>query len=92
MANELATAARGIKATGKLTDKDINFLSLVHRVDIESDVMKSSKKSVIFTMNGSGGEVRFANLREFKSYVKAWEQASVLCGASEGKGVNLIQS
>lgn len=87
MANELATAARGIKATGKLTDKDINFLSLVHRVDIESDVMKSSKKSVIFTMNGSGsgGEVRFANLREFKSYVKAWEQASVLCGASEGK-------
>lgn len=85
MANELATAARGIKATGKLTDKDINFLSLVHRVDIESDVMKGSKKAVTFTMNGSGGEVRFANLREFKSYVKAWEQASALCGASEGK-------
>ena len=85
MANELATAARGIKATGKLTDKDVNFLSLVHRVDIESDVMKGNKKAVIFTMNGSGGEVRFANLREFKSYVKAWEQASVLCGASEGK-------
>lgn len=92
MANELATAARGIKATGKLTDKDISFLSLVHRVDIESDVMKGNKKTVTFTMNGSGsgGEVKFANLKEFKSYVKAWEQASALCGASEEKFAVLL--
>lgn len=92
MADKLATAARGIKATGKLTDKDINFLSLVHRVNIESDVMKSSKKTVTFTMNGSGssGEVQFANLKEFKSYVKAWEQASALCDASGEKFAILL--
>lgn len=90
MADKLATVARGIKATGKLTDKDVSFLSLVHRVGIESDVMKGNKKTVTFTMNGSGGEVKFANLKEFKSYVKAWEQASALCGASEEKFAILL--
>lgn len=91
--NDLIKAAKSIKTTGGITEKDIDFLSLVHTVDIESDLVKSNRKSVTLTMTGSGGEVRFASIREFRAYVRAWEQAEALYGqanSSKGKFALLV--
>lgn len=85
---DITTLAKHIKSTSSITDKDLDFINLIHAVDIESDLLKSNKKTVIFTVNDSNNyTVKFSTLSEFKSYVKAWEQAANLYSDKQHAGV-----
>lgn len=78
--NKLVTLSSKIGSGSNFMDNDIKFLDVIHKVDVNADLVKSNKKYLSFTIDKESKEpeVTFKGISEFKSYVKAWKQVSSL--------------
>lgn len=75
----------------RIAKGDLDFLNLIHTVDVETDVMRPHASTMIFTAAGrEQGEVRFKNVSEFKSYVGAWREIEALYNRSTGKPLSFF--
>ena len=88
----LITQSRKVGSGLRFKDEDIAFLDIIHKVDINADLIKSNKKYLSFTIDKTSKEpeVTFKGLGEFKSYVKAWEQVSDLYSNASGSNAKFM--